>query len=170
MVEQSTLSKVTNWWLSWQEGNIDQEHALRAQNELESMETIEKISKPCPQCKAKTERSGKFVPNIYFKNHYLLFSFVIISPLGKGCAMTLNLASRSKVKVISDIKLCKIKILQSTYSLSLSLSGSYFTYIEPLSKGSAVTLIYINIGQFKQKKVRELQWTWIEILCQLKKL
>lgn len=41
-----------------QEGNIDQEHALRAQNELESMETIEKISKPCPQCKAKTERSG----------------------------------------------------------------------------------------------------------------
>lgn len=41
-----------------QEIDVNFERALRAQYELESMETIEKISKPCPQCKAKTERSG----------------------------------------------------------------------------------------------------------------
>ncbi|XP_078322626.1 E3 ubiquitin-protein ligase parkin-like isoform X1 [Crassostrea virginica] len=41
-----------------QERELSQEQALRAQYDLDSMETIEKISKPCPQCKAKTERSG----------------------------------------------------------------------------------------------------------------
>ena len=42
-----------------QERELSQEQALRAQYDLDSMETIEKISKPCPQCKAKTERSGQ---------------------------------------------------------------------------------------------------------------
>ncbi|XP_056016354.1 E3 ubiquitin-protein ligase parkin-like isoform X2 [Ostrea edulis] len=43
---------------SGQEVDNSLEQAMRAHNELESMETIDKISKPCPKCRVKTERSG----------------------------------------------------------------------------------------------------------------
>jgi len=35
------------------------EQEVRARWDMDSLETIEKISKPCPNCKTKIERDGK---------------------------------------------------------------------------------------------------------------
>ena len=54
---------------------MDHERRLRSRWDSESLETIQVTTKPCPQCRTRTEKAGKLALN----EMYVWFLFAYLS-------------------------------------------------------------------------------------------